>query len=294
MTRIPDIEPILDSWLAEATDVLPDRSVEAVLRNVERTSQRRAWGLPWRGSDMNGSSRLATLAGAAIVVVLVVGGLVYLGGSQGSSVGGGGGPAPTEAPTPTPTSSAPPAPTPTRTPTADELLDTALWTPYTSSRYGFSIAHPADWSVSPGTIDWDIATHADDEFQGDAPDVFCSPDRTVCVSAWSSAVAPGTTVEAWIESYCTAQNADLPCAGIADRALPAMMGGQHPGLGLFGITDWATQAFFLEGEKIYVVVLWYGETEPEMRPYGGARALLEAFISTMTVETPAPSSSPSP
>ena len=48
MTHIPDIEPILDSWLAEGTDVLPDRSVEAVLHTVERTSQRSAWRVPWR------------------------------------------------------------------------------------------------------------------------------------------------------------------------------------------------------------------------------------------------------
>ena len=221
----PDIEPILDSWLGEGTDVLPDRSVEVVLRTVERTSQRSAWRVPWREHDMNGSSRLVAVAGAAIIVVLVVGGLVYLGGSQGPSVGGGGGPAPTQAPTPTPTPPAPPALTPTRVPTADELLDTAKWTTYDSARYGFSIAHPADWSVSPGKGGWDMATHADDDFSGgDVPDVLCSPDGgstgagTVCLSVWSSTVAPGTTVEAWMESYCTAQNADLPCAGIADRS----------------------------------------------------------------------------
>ena len=50
----PDIELILDRWLGEGTDVLPDRSVEAVLRSVERTSQRAAWRVPWRTPTVNG------------------------------------------------------------------------------------------------------------------------------------------------------------------------------------------------------------------------------------------------
>ena len=52
--KTPDIERILDGWLGEGTDVLPDRSVEAVLRTVERTSQRRAFRVPWRFPTMSG------------------------------------------------------------------------------------------------------------------------------------------------------------------------------------------------------------------------------------------------
>ncbi|HVQ22311.1 MAG TPA: hypothetical protein VMT36_03495, partial [Candidatus Saccharimonadia bacterium] len=63
----PDIEPILDRWLGEGTDMLPDRSVEAVLRTVERTSQRRAWRVPWRAPTMNGFPRLAAAASAAMI-----------------------------------------------------------------------------------------------------------------------------------------------------------------------------------------------------------------------------------
>ena len=58
----PDIEPILDRWLGEGTDVLPDRSVGAGLRTIEHTSQRRAFGARWRFPTMNGNSRLALLA----------------------------------------------------------------------------------------------------------------------------------------------------------------------------------------------------------------------------------------
>jgi len=109
----PDIELILDRWLGEGTDVLPDRSVEAVLRSVQQTAQRRALGALWRFPIMNGSSRFAMLTGATVVVAFVIGGLVFLGGSREPSVGGdllpshdaSASPAPSAAPTAAPTSS---------------------------------------------------------------------------------------------------------------------------------------------------------------------------------------------
>ena len=106
--KTPDIEPILDSWLGEGTDVLPDRSIEAVLRTVEHTSQRRALRLPWRNETMDGRSPWALVAGTALVVALVVGGLFFVGGSRAPSVGGGVSHAPSLTPTPAPSPS--PAP----------------------------------------------------------------------------------------------------------------------------------------------------------------------------------------
>jgi hypothetical protein len=121
----PDIELILDRWLGEGTDVLPDRSVDAVLRTLERTSQRSVWRVPWRTPTMNSNSRLGLLAGAAVIVVLVVGGLVILGGSQGPSVGGdtspshdaSASPAPSAAPTVAPT------PSPSETPLGAAIVN---------------------------------------------------------------------------------------------------------------------------------------------------------------------------
>lgn len=94
----PDIELILDGWLGEGTDVLPDRSVDAILRIVEHTPQRRAIRAPWRFPTMNGSSRFAMLAGAAVIVVLFAGGLLWLGGRSPAT----GGPSPSSAATPDP------------------------------------------------------------------------------------------------------------------------------------------------------------------------------------------------
>ena len=110
----PDIELILDRWLGEGTDVLPDRSVEAVLRTVERTSQRRALRVPWRFPTMNGSSKFALRAGAAVIVVLLAGGLLWLGG-RSPAVGG-----------PSPSSAATPHPSPTSAPIDSPAPSSAL------------------------------------------------------------------------------------------------------------------------------------------------------------------------
>ncbi len=104
----PDIELILDRWLGEGTDALPGRSVDAVLRTIEHTSQRRTFRAPWRFPTMNGSSRFAMLAGAAVVVVFVVGGAVWLGGRSPNT----GGPSPSAAATPHPSPTSTPAGSP--------------------------------------------------------------------------------------------------------------------------------------------------------------------------------------
>jgi hypothetical protein len=91
MNNTIDIEPILDSWLAEAgVDVLPDRSIEAVLRTVERTSQRAAWRVPWRTYPLETDSQLGRLRGlpvaAAVVVVMALAGFVLLNSRQGGLI----------------------------------------------------------------------------------------------------------------------------------------------------------------------------------------------------------------
>lgn len=82
-----DIEPILDDWFAEGSDVLPDRSVDAVLRIVRHTTQRGAWRIPWRTKPMNGFLRPAVVASAAIVVALAAGLLAWSGGQRPAVVG---------------------------------------------------------------------------------------------------------------------------------------------------------------------------------------------------------------
>ena len=98
MTDPIDIEPILDDWLGVGSDILPDRSVDAVLRTVRQTTQRGAWRAPWRTTYMHNIPRLA-VAGAALVAVLAVGGLL-LRGSPSATGGAGHGPVRSAPPTP--------------------------------------------------------------------------------------------------------------------------------------------------------------------------------------------------
>jgi hypothetical protein len=155
-------------------------------------------------------------------------------------------------------------------------IDTSSWTTYVSDRYGFSIGHPADWDVQPSE---DTLTMAD-EPDGPFFETFGAPDvngnTPVGVSAWSVAIDPGTTAEAWIASYCPLTTS--PCTGIEARTVPANVDG-HPGsLVRFAVN---TQAFVLVDDRMYVVAAWRPESDPTVAPYGGATRLLRGFLSTM-------------
>jgi len=220
---------------------------------------------------------LAPVAVALGIVVFVVAGL-YFGGSRAPSVGGGVGRAPS--PRPTPSATLVPSPTPT-----------AALVTYHSDRYGFDIGHPADWTIRPAERDWTFEADATNRLST-AQEAFIAPTQDIRMSAWSVALDPGTTgeegiaVEAWVEAYCQ-KTEDAPCTGIHDRAVPLCLERRdcHPGL-LVPFKD-DVQAFFIGGiydaDKMIVVAVWSGESQPAVAPYGGSRRLLEAFLSTMEV-----------
>jgi len=280
MTERRDPDAILAAWLDEGPDVLPESTRRAIEVTTRTTDQARhlAW-LPWRAANMNGTTRLALVAAA--VVAVAVGGLYVLRpGTDGPGVGGSGSPVP---------SSSPSSASPTASP-SDDPLDTAKWTTYVSSRYGFSIDRPADWTEEPADHAWTFENDSE-AWQSTGVESFVNAEGSVKASAWSVAVAPGTTVEGWMEAYCTGQNAG-PCTGIQEGAVDVETGDQHPGRLQFG-PEKDTMAFFLDGQTMYVVAVWRGETDPTVRPYGGARKLLEAFSSTLTFPTEPPQGSPS-
>ena len=95
-----------------------------------------------------------------------------------------------------------------------------------------------------------------------------------------------------MEAYCTGQNAG-PCTGIQDGAVDVETKDQHPGRLIFGAGK-DTMAFFLNGQTMYVVAIWRDEIDASVRPYGGARQLIEAFCSTLTLPATPPQGSPGP
>ena len=276
-------ERATSDWLEAGIDRTPPEVLDAVLLAVRTTPQERDLRIPWRVTPM--PTHLRLVAAVAIIAVAGVTGLTYLNGRPEQGAGVGATPSPTQVPTPSP------SPTTEPSPTTNPLLDTSSWTTYVSDRYGFTIDYPSDWNPdAPSDHDWTFENDIE-AWQSTATEHFLNPEGSVGVSAWSVAVDPGTTVESWIEAYCSGQSGGS-CSGITDRAVPAETGDGHPGLGQFG-PNADTMAFFLVGDRIYVAAVWRGETDPTVTRYGGAWRLLQAFVSTMTIGEP-PQGSPDP
>jgi hypothetical protein len=232
--------------------------------------------------------RLALLA--AVPVVVLAG--VFFFGDRTSNVAAPSTSAASLA-APAPLTTAPPSTTPSPT---DSPIDTTNWLTYQSERYGFSIAYPSDWILRPADHDWTMAGDADD-WMSSGQEVFLAPTlgatHGIRVSAWSVPLDPGTTletsadVEARVEEYC--QLSEPVCTGFKDRAVPLCLEARdcHPGL-LFEF-DTDVQAFFpgstdgTSWDRMVVVAIWRTEYDPAVRPYGGVRRLIEAFLSTMGV-----------
>ena len=97
MSTNTDFDRRTAAWLADGPIELSDRVLDAALREVHMTSQRRRWSTSWRINPMLNNTRL--LAAIAIVAVVGAGALFYVNRSPG--VG------------------APPSPSPTATAHAD-------------------------------------------------------------------------------------------------------------------------------------------------------------------------------
>jgi hypothetical protein len=218
---------------------------------------------------MNSTLKMALVVAAAVVAGVACGPSAVAPSSEVV--------APSAAPSPS-LQAATAAPTPTSNP-----LDTSTWTTYVSKRYGFSIAHPLDWTEDPSDHDWTMAKDAADPLNM-GPEHFGGD--SVGVSVWSVAVDPGTSVDSWLETYCQKNNVD--CTGIQDRAVAATMDG-HPG-SLVTFDD-VPHALFLVDGRIYAIACWRADDDPTVLKYSGSKRLVEAFVSTMDLLPGGPASS---
>jgi hypothetical protein len=267
-----DPDAILAAWLEEGPNALPEPTRRAIAVNTRTMNQRRhlMW-LPQRSPTMN---PLARIAAAAIVVVAVLGGAIYL-TAPGGGVGGGppasAGPSPAPSAVPSPSVSA--APTPTATPPS-----TVGWLPFTSSHYGYTIAYPPTWAATQATRVWAVATDplavvgpggVLDVFLGNPPN---GPQTGVF--GFAADVPAGTSEDAWLTSYYAGRNY---CATMP-TFVPITIDG-HPGR-LDPCFD--AQAFVFVGHRVYVFVIYQTEMQP----------LFRAFLSTVKLPASAPSGSP--
>jgi hypothetical protein len=99
--RHPD--ELIEAFLAEGREELPDRTFDAVRGEIHRTRQRVVIG-PWRAPNMSNLTRLALVAAA--VVAVVIGAIRFLPTTPGT---GGPEPSPTPSPTTIPSETAAPS-----------------------------------------------------------------------------------------------------------------------------------------------------------------------------------------
>lgn len=267
MNTNSDFDRHASAWLADGPTELADRVLDAALREVQLTRQRRRWSGPWRASLMS-----LRLGAAAVIAIVAVAGLLAF-NMLGNGVG------PPVAPTPSPAAATTPSPAPVMTvaPTVPGPIDTTTWTTYTSTRYGFTIGHPAGWSAVASSHAWAFPTDAT-EFPPSAGETFHSPADDVAVSAWAVGVAPGTSITAWLQTYCAVAETNSTCSSLQGRTISVSMDGHAGSLVAF---KQDTQAFILIGDRMYIVGCWRPESDPSVATYGGATRLLEGYLSTM-------------
>lgn len=273
MTTQRDLERALDSFFVAGADEVADRVIDDALLTIEHTPQRRALRVPWRLPNMSNLQRLATIAAA---VVLALGGAAWILG-RGAGTGGAG-TLPTASPSPSAESSPSVAPSPTATPPS-----TTGWVTFTSTRYGYQIAHPPAWKATPAARDWVFATDAHD-YLTTAADHFIDPAASfqILLTAWVADVPTGTTEDAWLTSYFNTSDAgNVPCGVTIAGLVPTTVDG-HPGRVRDSLSCFDSQAFVFFNGRVHVFGVWRDSQEP----------LLRAFLSTVKFQSSSPSSPP--
>lgn len=272
-------ERAVGTWLESGSDRTPPAAIDAVLLAVKTTPQERDLRIPRRFTPMPTYLRLA----AVIAIVAVVGAGALMFSNRSPDVGG--------QPTPTPTPAATPTASPNVSPTASPL-DTSGWVPYTSERYGFTISHPPGWDELPASRAWSYEADTNDWLSPGMEAFFTPAGIGVRVSAWAVPLEPGFTndptwadVEAWVEEFCEKTD-KAPCStAVQDRAVQLCLEARDCHPGLLVPFESEVKAFYADccADQMVVVVVWWGESEPAVAPFGGSRRLLEAFLSTMDV-----------
>ena len=181
--------------------------------------------------------------------------------------------------------------TPTNTARSREPIDTRTWVTYTSGQYSLKVGRPRGWHVLAASRTWRLEADAGSTWSP-AHDSLRSPSDSVRVSVFNVPLERGvridsvSDVETWALQYCKSSN-NGPCAAVKDRAVELCVETRdcHPGLLVTFKDD--VQAFFSGGiyepDAMTVAALWRPEGSPQVARYGGARRLLEAFLSTMQV-----------
>jgi len=257
MSTQRDFDRTSKAWLAEGPTELADRVLDAALDEVHSTHQRRhLWALPWRTQTLNSPQRVA--AGIAIVAFLGYATLSIIGRGPSSGAVPTASPA---APSPSPQSTLPAA-------------DTSTWVAFTSHFYGFTVSHPSDWTVVPGTGRWTTT-------QSDAAlDIITSPSGPPSpinppnFMGYEAKVPSGMTAETFIHNYTSTayDNAGYP----VPAATTQITVDGHPAT--LANAGCVSQYFFAEATVVVGDRVWFFDL------HGPDRSLLLAFLSTVKLD----------
>ena len=139
--------------------------------------------------------------------------------------------------------------------------------------------------MRPAERDWTLEADAGQEGSGGL-EMFLTPahDLYVAVRSAPAKDTPETPegVEAWVEQYC--QLAYRSCSGL-DQSVP-LCNGTDCDPGLLVTDDGFVEAFFTGGKhegRMIAVEVGLPEWAEPVAEYGGARRLLEGFLSGMGV-----------
>lgn len=257
----PEFDPRIADWLEDDPDDAPDAVLVTVLAAFPSISQRHASRVPWRTRPMTMTTRL--LAGAAAIAVVLLGGVLLL--RPGGSTGPG-------APSP----SAPAVPTGSASGAASPSAAASLDKTFSSDRYGYTVAYPGSWSVSPATSSWTAGaannwgSGLNDELKG----------RDIRFSGASQALAKGQTADAWLREYGSPVGA-LAGQGADPTTWPTVtIGGLQGSIDIDGGP--AAGGTIAPGGRMFDAVVIAGRLAYNFNMDGNVdRAIFEAFLTTV-------------
>ena len=269
MTTVRDPDAIIFSWLDDGPTDLPPETRNAIVIGTRVVRQRQPTWLSRRNLSMSQPFRLATMAAALAVVVVVA--FIALKPALGPGDPGTGPSANPSSASTTPSASA--------APSRSSLPPLAEWVPFTSPFYGYSLRHPAGWSVIPATKHYTLPETSDlfqqfDKFDG----------ADYSLTGLGMRLRDGETSEDWLQAYF----GDAIDSG--DACTPARSeweSGTIDGQPAFLVRTCApaVDTFVFAGDRVYIFTAW-GDLVDE-------RALFETFLSTISLE-PGQAIDPSP
>jgi hypothetical protein len=283
MTTMREPDEILAAWLDAGPRDLPGQTRRAILTALPTTPQARRGRLApaklfWR----SGTARLAVVA---IAAVIAAGGLLSLLGPSRQAPGA----------SPTPSQTVGPAAT-AAVEASPNLLDTATWTPFTSTLNGFSARFPSDWTVTAATTAGDLASMSDAHRALSGPwavfDEAVAPAGPRRISGVSTKLPSGMTADQWLAAYRQPiiDRSAGSCFPTRDKWQAVTVDGQTNG-GLYHGCEWYAfpneipdnytlnyieVILFVDG-RAYVFQLNLGRHVDN----GEARQLLDAFLTTV-------------